>query len=177
MTSSAAPAGRPPGPPEVLCAMGEDTFQKLFDTRLLRRVGRVGRRRDALGVGEFDSAGARARSAATEVLVTGWGCPPLTAEVLDRAPALRAIVHAGGSVRQHVTEACWRRGILVSSAAEANAIPVAEYTLAAILMAGKRVPQFAAEYCRHPGGRATRPDRVPAASNHDRTVGHGGSAR
>lgn len=177
MTSSAAPAGRPPGPPEVLCAMGEDTFQKLFDTGLLRRLGRVGRLRDPLWVGEFDSAGARARLAATEVLVTGWGCPPLTAEVLDRAPALRAIAHAGGSVRQHVTEACWRRGILVSSAAEANAIPVAEYTLAAILMAGKRVPQFAAEYRRHPGSWSTWRDRVPAASNYHRTVGIVGLSR
>lgn len=177
MTRSAPSARRPQTQPEVLCAMGKETFQKIFGTGLLGRLGRVGRLSDPLWVSEFDSADARTRLASTEVLVTGWGCPRLTAEVLERAPALRAVVHAGGSVRQHVTDACWRRGILVSSAAEANAIPVAEYTLAAILMAGKRVPQFAAEYRRHPGSWSTWRDRVPAASNYDRTVGIVGLSR
>jgi phosphoglycerate dehydrogenase-like enzyme len=52
-------------------------------------------------------------------------------------PKLRAILHAAGTVRGFVTDACWERGLLVSSAAHANAIPVAEYTLAAILLSGK----------------------------------------
>lgn len=74
-----------------------------------------------------------------EVLVTGWGCPPIDEAVLADAPLLRAIVHTAGSIRGHVTEACWDRGIVVSSAASANALPVAEYTLAMILLSGKRV--------------------------------------
>lgn len=72
-----------------------------------------------------------------EVLITCWGAPPLTAEVLAAAPRLRAVVHAAGTVKHHVTDACWERGITVASAATANALPVAEYTLAAILFAGK----------------------------------------
>lgn len=93
---------------------------------------------------------ARAVLAEIEVLVTGWGCPPLDAEVLGAAPRLRAVAHAAGSVRGHVTEACWDRGIEVSSAAAANALPVAEYTVAMILLAGKRVLERARDY------RATR---------------------
>jgi phosphoglycerate dehydrogenase-like enzyme len=38
-----------------------------------------------------------------------------------------------------ITEACWRRGLLVTSAAWANALPVAEFTVAAVLFANKRV--------------------------------------
>ena len=177
MTSSARPALRLSTPPEVLCAMGEDTFRRLFDAEHRGRLSRVARLRDPVWVGEFDSPDARRRLAATEVLVTGWGCPPLTAEVLERAPRLQVIVHAGGSVRQHVTEACWRRGIRVSTAAEANAIPVAEYTLAAILMAGKRIPLFAAEYRRHPGHWSPWRDHVPVASNYRRIVGIVGLSR
>ncbi|MET9885485.1 hydroxyacid dehydrogenase [Streptomyces sp. NPDC006430] len=112
----------------------------------------------------------RRRLARAEVLFTGWGCPPLDAEALRRMPRLRAVVHAAGSVKHHVTDACWERGLLVSSAAAANAVPVAEYTLAAILFANKRVLESAHAY------RATRGPidllrRYPAVGNYQRTVG------
>ncbi|MET8472611.1 hydroxyacid dehydrogenase [Streptomyces sp. NPDC006422] len=83
-----------------------------------------------------------------EVLVTGWGCPPLDEAVLAAAPALKAVVHSAGSVRGHVTDACWERGIAVSSAAAANALPVAEYTLAMILLHGKHVLERARDFRR-----------------------------
>ena len=88
---------------------------------------------------DFGTAGAHAVLRDVELLVTGWGCPPLDAAALDSAPRLRAVVHTAGSVRAHVTEACWERGIAVTSAAAANAVPVAEYTVAMILLSGKRV--------------------------------------
>ncbi|WP_306323229.1 MULTISPECIES: hydroxyacid dehydrogenase [unclassified Streptomyces] len=83
-----------------------------------------------------------------DVLVTGWGCPPLDADALAAAPRLKAVVHSAGSVRGHVTDACWERGIEVSSAAAANALPVAEYTLAMILLHGKRVLESARDFHR-----------------------------
>ncbi|HLU55503.1 MAG TPA: hydroxyacid dehydrogenase [Pseudonocardia sp.] len=105
-----------------------------------------------------------------ELLITGWGCPPITADVLAAAPRLRAVVHTAGTVRQHVTEACWDRGIAVSSAAAANAVPVAEYAVAMILLAGKRVPDIAREF------RAARAQLDwnalhPDAGNYGATVG------
>src|SRR5699024_7443574 len=46
---------------------------------------------------------------------------------------------AAGTVRFVVSEAVWERGdVVVTSSTEANAIPVAEFTLAQILLAGKR---------------------------------------
>ncbi|MEU3694987.1 hydroxyacid dehydrogenase [Streptomyces griseoviridis] len=113
---------------------------------------------------------ARAALADADLLVTGWGCPPLDAEVLRAAPRLRAVAHTAGSVRGHVTDACWERGIEVSSAAAANAVPVAEYTLGMILLTGKQVLEQAREY------RATRRRaawlRTPrTVGNHRRTVG------
>lgn len=85
-----------------------------------------------------------------EILVTGWGCPPLDSAALAAAPRLRAVVHSAGSVHGHVTGECWDRGIQVASAASANALPVAEYTVAMILLTGKRVLESARDY------RATR---------------------
>ncbi|WP_443042740.1 hydroxyacid dehydrogenase [Streptomyces sp. NBC_00344] len=89
---------------------------------------------------------ARDALAGTQLLITGWGCPPLTAEVLAGAPRLRAVVHAAGSVKYLVTEAVWQRKLLVSSAADANAGPVADFTLAAITLGSKRALTSAARY-------------------------------
>ncbi|MEV0304572.1 hydroxyacid dehydrogenase [Streptomyces prasinus] len=119
---------------------------------------------------DFTTPRARTVLADVDLLVTGWGCPPLDAEALRAAPRLRAVVHTAGSVRGHVTDACWERGIEVSSAAAANAVPVAEYTLAMILLTGKRVLESARDYrdarARHAW---LRPDR--STGNHRRTVG------
>jgi phosphoglycerate dehydrogenase-like enzyme len=90
-----------------------------------------------------------ARLAEVEVLITSWGCPPLDGPVLAGAPRLRAVLHAAGSVRAHVRQEVFDRGILVTTAADANAIPVARYTLAAILWAVKKVPFLAADARRH----------------------------
>nr|WP_313885580.1 NAD(P)-dependent oxidoreductase [Fodinicola feengrottensis] len=91
-----------------------------------------------------DFRGARLQD--LEILITGWGCPPIDEAVLDAAPKLRAVVHTAGSVRAHITQACWDRGIEVSSAAAANAVPVAEYTVAMILLSGKRALERARDY-------------------------------
>lgn len=119
---------------------------------------------------DFGSDRARRVLAEADLLVTGWGCPPLEAAVLDAAPRLRAIVHTAGTVRGHVTEACWERGIEVSSAAAANALPVAEYTVAMILLEGKRVLQRAQAY--RTARRRDDPLEVPfEVGNYGRTVG------
>lgn len=110
-----------------------------------------------------------------EVLVTGWGCPLLDTRVLDAAPRLRAVLHAAGSVKGFVTPEVWRRGITVSSAAGANAVPVAEYTLAMILLAGKDVFAFRDALRTHrafPYG-----DIVPGIGNYGRRVGVIGASR
>ncbi|WP_055700812.1 MULTISPECIES: hydroxyacid dehydrogenase [Streptomyces] len=105
-----------------------------------------------------------------ELLITSWGCPVIDADVLARAPALKAVVHAAGSVKHHVTQACWERGLAVSSAAAANAVPVAEYTVAAVLFANKRVLDIGGLYREH---RAPLDwSRLfPGFGNYRRTVG------
>ncbi|MFD3581489.1 hydroxyacid dehydrogenase [Streptomyces sp. NPDC058683] len=82
--------------------------------------------------------------AEAEVLISGWGCPRLTADVLARAPRLRAVMHAAGTVKGLVSDAVWERGIVVSSAADANAGPVVSYTLALVTLAARRTLTMAA---------------------------------
>ena len=71
------------------------------------------------------------------MLVTGWGAPRLTAELLDSAPRLALVLYAAGSVRPLVTEESWARGVRVTSAGTVIADKVADFALAQILYALK----------------------------------------
>jgi len=86
-----------------------------------------------------------------EVILSGWGGPKMDEAFLAAAPALRAVFYGAGSIRGIVTDAFWERGILITSAYGANAVPVAEYTLSQILFCLKRGWQFALAIKRQGG--------------------------
>ena len=73
-----------------------------------------------------------------EAIFSCWGMLSLTEAQLDQLPNLKAVFYAGGSVNGF-SEPLLERGITICNAAEANAIPVAEFCLAQILLACKRV--------------------------------------
>jgi phosphoglycerate dehydrogenase-like enzyme len=75
--------------------------------------------------------------AAADVLLGHWGCVVVDQALLDRAPRLGMLAYAAGTLRDTVTPAAFARGLRITSGAAANAVPVAEYTVAAILWANK----------------------------------------
>lgn len=156
--------------------MDPSTFALQFRATELDRLAALVDLGDPVVLHELDSPVARSRLAAAEVLVTSWGAPSLDAARLAAAPHLRAVLHCAGSVRELVGPAVWDRGILVSSAADANAVPVAEYTLAAIIMAGKRAP-FLAASARTDGNGWSQEAHRGTLSNHGRTIGIVGFSR
>jgi phosphoglycerate dehydrogenase-like enzyme len=105
-----------------------------------------------------------------ELLITGWGCPVLDEALLERLPALRYVVHSAGSVKPFVTDALWERGIRVSSQAAANAVPVAEYTVAMIVLANKGVFAMARRAQRGEPDPDIRTE-LAQAGNYGKTVG------
>jgi phosphoglycerate dehydrogenase-like enzyme len=116
---------------------------------------------------EFGSDRAHAALAEAEVLITGWECPPID---VAATPKLRAVVHAAGTVKAHVGPEVFARGVVVSSAAWANAVPVAEYTVAMILLAGKDTVAIARRY-RETRARIDLIADYPNIGNYGRTVG------
>lgn len=73
----------------------------------------------------------------TEYIFSTWGMPSFTADDIDRCfPALKGIFYAAGTV-QSFARPFLERGIRVFSAWAANAVPVAEYTVAQIILANK----------------------------------------
>lgn len=87
------------------------------------------------------------------------------------------IAHAAGTVKGLIDEDIFRAGIAVSHAAEANAVPVAEFTLAAILFAGKQVFRFRDTYVADRNRDRTHPMQRLTIGNYGRTVGIIGASR
>ncbi|MEV7684748.1 hydroxyacid dehydrogenase [Streptomyces bungoensis] len=164
-----------PERPQALLAMTAQNVPHVFPPDLLARLREHVELDPALVAHDFADPRVRETLARTEVLITGWGCPRLDTAALDAAPKLRAVLHAAGSVKGFTTPEVWRRGIAVSSAAAANALPVAEYALAMILLAGKDVFGFRDELRT----RRTFPYGavLPGIGNHGRRVGIVGASR
>ncbi|WP_240644148.1 hydroxyacid dehydrogenase [Antribacter gilvus] len=140
--------------PVAALAMLPDLPVRLFGSDAAERLGEV---LDLLP-GIMDSEGRFPGPVdEIEVLVAGWGAPLLDAGLLDRMPKLRAVVYTAGSTKGIMTAEAYARGVRVSTAAGANALPVAEFTLAAILLAGKRIFAISDEY------RSTQDYRPPSA--------------
>src|SRR5215203_221072 len=75
-------------------------------------------------------------------LVTCWGSPSITPDVLDASPNVKVIAHSAGSVKHIVKEHVLERGIKVSTAAIAMAPAVAEFSLILTFLGLRPVHEF-----------------------------------
>ncbi|MET7907447.1 hydroxyacid dehydrogenase [Streptomyces avermitilis] len=164
-----------PERPQAMFAMTAENVPWIFPPEVLARLRACVDIDPGLVAEDFTAPRVREALAGVEILITGWGCPRLDTAVLDAAPKLRAVLHAAGSVKGFTTPALWERGIAVSSAAGANALPVAEYTLAMILLAGK---DLFAHRDRFRTDRAFPMGEIlPGVGNFGRRVGIVGASR
>jgi phosphoglycerate dehydrogenase-like enzyme len=167
--STTAP-GTPVFRPKVALAMQDAELRDaLFSKRLRSRLESICDCDFSMVIQDFDTTPDEAIRD-VDVLLTGWFSPRIDATVLARMPRLRLIAHAGGSVKGHILPECWEQGIIVTTAAEANALPVAEYTLGLILLAGKSAITASHLYTQ----RQTKIDReleFPDTGNYERAIG------
>ncbi|MEE2524202.1 hydroxyacid dehydrogenase [Pseudarthrobacter sp. J75] len=124
--------------PQALLVMNSGTFADQFDTTRMERLARLVDLGDLPWTDSLDAPELAGRLAKVEILLTSWGVPRLNGDRLGRMPNLRAVFHCAGTVRSFVSQELWERGILVTNGADANAIPVAEFTFASIVLAGKK---------------------------------------
>ena len=101
------------------------------------------------------------------VAISGWGSAAFDDALLARCPKLRLVAHSAGSVKSIVTEALYDRGMKVTTAAAANAAPVAETTVAMMVVMLKRIPWL----FDSGGNRAALQDIGPVRELRDLCVG------
>lgn len=78
-----------------------------------------------------------------EIIFSGWGMPKMDEAFLSHCPNLQVVFYGAGSIKYCTSPAFWSRDIPITSSYAANAVPVAEFTLAQILLALKKTWQHA----------------------------------
>ncbi len=73
-----------------------------------------------------------------EIIVSSWGGPIVDEEFLAAAPEFKLYLYGGGSIKGLMSDAAWERNVRITSAAEANAVSTAEFTLSQIIFSLKR---------------------------------------
>ena len=112
------------------------------------------------------------------VLITGWGSDLYDLEAVQKMPNLALIAHLGGSVKSVVTRDVIASGIHVTQAASVNARPVAEFTLATILMHCKQVRGWEALYREQRSSINTRTSSLSASvGTRSKVIGLVGASR
>lgn len=76
--------------------------------------------------------------AEVEYVFSGWGMPLMDEAFLAVVPKLKHVFYGAGSVRGFYTDIARARGVRISSAWRANAVPVAEFAHAAIILSLKK---------------------------------------
>ena len=167
-----------PDKPRVVLAMSRATWAQLVTPELASRLRAAAQADLETVIEDFGQPGAEPALRAAEILLTGWGAPQIGAAALDKTPQLRAIVHAAGTVKPFVSAEVYARGVQVSAAVEANAVPVAEFTFAAVVFAAKRVSAFAGQYrARRDLTARNIPGLAARAGTNGITVGVVGASR
>ena len=108
--------------------------------------------------------------AEVEIIFSTWGMPKFTEEEIEAwLPALKCVFYGAGTV-QSFARPFLARGVKVFSAWAANAVPVAEMTVAQIILANKGYYLTSRLY-RTAGQRAAKEAFVGCNGNYGETVG------
>jgi len=130
--------------PKVLVLPSGTLQEQLFPDPVRERLARfadpVYNEKDSLSSEEL-----AARLPGFQAVVTGWGSPQLTPQVLDAADRLGLVAHAAGSVRFLLPDPpseFFRRGLRLTSATKTMSRYVAELSLCLAIACLRRVSRF-----------------------------------
>lgn len=128
---------------KIAMLQGKDMTDSIFAQKHLDRLGGMGRLMVNPISGRPSPEHVAELIEGAEVAITSWGCPPLTPAILDRAPDLKVILHAAGTIKGIVVPEVGERGIRVSNASDALGQGVAETALGLTIVSLKNIWRLA----------------------------------
>jgi phosphoglycerate dehydrogenase-like enzyme len=132
----------PSSPPSVYVALVPDLFRRFFGSETDQQLRRCADLTFNTAQRNPTSSELAAIIGSYDAVISGWGTPAFTPEVLAKAGKLRLLAHAAGSVKHLVKEDFFARGLSLTHAAAAMAPAVAESSLLMTMMLLRRLPRF-----------------------------------
>ncbi len=158
--------------PATLVLMPPDMAEKLFAPGQFERLEDLCDVMRPFPCLSVDDPAVGEQCARAQLVATSWGTPTLGKQQIARLPRLKLVAHVAGSVKALLDPGLLSNGVRVTSATSANAQPVAEFTLAYILLANKRVDDWIKLY-RQKRNHIERNEyeRLSSIGNLGKTVG------
>lgn len=123
--------------PTAIFILWEQVFNNIYSLKSLRRIKEdlnvLPRRLDMR-----DWCDHKECLADVEYIFSGWGMAVMDEAFLNATPKLKHVFYGAGGVRGFYTDMARARGVTLSSAWRANAVPVAEFSHATIILALKK---------------------------------------
>ena len=120
--------------PKILIALRSTLFDLLFADEQQSRLRGLGEVTMPAPEGNLSEAQLTALIAGHDIVITSWGTPPFSDAVLGAADRLKLIAHSAGSIKLLLPPPAFASGRRVTHVAYSMSIPVAETTLALILL-------------------------------------------
>ena len=139
--------------PRVLMAVSPELRREIFGEDALRKLKSFASPSYHPGPGGMALEDLVGRIPRFDGLITGWGSPRITPEIVAKARRLRIISHSAGSVRPFICDEVFNKGICVTNASSAIALSVAETTLALIIGSLRHLFEYDDHLRRLRGGK------------------------
>lgn len=123
----------------LLVAIPPQLYRQLFDTTADNRLRELVEITFNTEERSWDSAELARRLVGHDLVITGWGTPKFTDEVLAAATDLKLIAHSAGSIKNLLPPPVFAQGIGVTHAAVAIAPAVAEMSILLIMLCLRQV--------------------------------------
>lgn len=121
----------------------DPVFARLWSARAEDLAARCGFRLAFIDHALADAAAWRTALLGCDAVITSWGAPAFTGDLVAGNRRLRVLAHAAGSVADLVTPALYARGVQVISANAVMAAAVAEWCLTMSLIGHSRLTTVA----------------------------------
>lgn len=107
--------------------LSEENYKRIYSDACLEKI-----KKEVEVLGRFDSIAEAVDLSDVDFVFSGWGAVPMDKIALDAMPKLKLVLYGAGSIKRVQTDYMWERGVDITSASSANAIPVAQYTTSLI---------------------------------------------
>ena len=124
--------------PKILIALRQALFDLLFAPTQQARLRGLGDVTMPAQAGDLSEAQLTALVGGHDIVITSWSSPTFSAAVLAEADRLKLIAHSAGSIKGLLPPPVFDAGRRVTHVAYSMSIPVAETTLALILLCLRR---------------------------------------
>ena len=128
--------------PKILIAIRESLYRDLIGVENEGRLRQSGSLTFAARDENLTSAQLAQEIPGVDIVITGWGTPIFTDEVMAAAGRLKLIAHSAGTIKRMLPLPVFEHGTRVTHAAAALAPPVGETTLLLILLSLRRFHQI-----------------------------------